>query len=163
MLWSRLKVAFNTRLDSNQYYLHLCYSLKVQTIAMVFKKEEKQDHFWDRLRLYEELPKEYQLVTGFALFTSGIALQFVGSAVYRRYFRRIPNSDWVTPDILTSKRVLKGRVTRYTILFTRPQDDKQILFSVGDNDNFRLYHTPGFAWNWPLKLRRVPSTSKGSH
>ena len=62
---------------------------------MVFKKEEKQDHFWDRLRLYEELPREYQLVTGVALFTSGIALQFVGSAVYRRYFRRIPNSDWV--------------------------------------------------------------------
>jgi endonuclease YncB( thermonuclease family) len=34
--------------------------------------------------------------------------------------------------------------------------------SVGDADNFRLYHTPGFGWRWPLKFRRVPTLSKGS-
>lgn len=36
-----------------------------------------------------------------------------------------------------------------------------ISASVGDADNFRLYHTPGIGWNWPLKFRRIPSTSKG--
>jgi hypothetical protein len=28
---------------------------------------------------------------------------------------------------------------------------------VGDADNFRLYHTPGFGWRWPLKFRHIPS------
>ncbi|KAF7975978.1 hypothetical protein HWV62_8126 [Athelia sp. TMB] len=32
--------------------------------------------------------------------------------------------------------------------------------SVGDADNFRLYHTPGFGWRWPLKFRRVPTAGK---
>lgn len=30
--------------------------------------------------------------------------------------------------------------------------------SVGDADNFRLYHTPGFGWRGPLKFRHIPST-----
>lgn len=33
--------------------------------------------------------------------------------------------------------------------------------SVGDSDNFRIYHTPGIGWRWPLKFRRIPSTAKG--
>lgn len=33
--------------------------------------------------------------------------------------------------------------------------------SVGDADNFRLYHTPGIGWRWPLKFRTVPSTRGG--
>jgi endonuclease YncB( thermonuclease family) len=35
--------------------------------------------------------------------------------------------------------------------------------SVGDADNFRLYHTPGIFWRWPLKFWRVPSTRKGAY
>jgi len=35
--------------------------------------------------------------------------------------------------------------------------------SVGDADNFRLYHTPGVGWSWPLKLRKVPKTTKGMY
>jgi len=35
------------------------------------------------------------------------------------------------------------------------------MLSVGDADNFRLYHTPGFGWRWPLKFRSVPETVKG--
>ena len=33
--------------------------------------------------------------------------------------------------------------------------------SVGDADDFRLYHTPGFGWRWPFKIRRVPTRRKG--
>ena len=29
--------------------------------------------------------------------------------------------------------------------------------SVGDADNFRLYHTPGFGWRGPLKFRHIPT------
>jgi endonuclease YncB( thermonuclease family) len=32
------------------------------------------------------------------------------------------------------------------------------LVSVGDADNFRVYHTPGFGWNW---LRSVPKKKSG--
>lgn len=35
------------------------------------------------------------------------------------------------------------------------------IFSVGDNDNFRLYHMPGFGWRWPLKFRFVPKSREG--
>jgi hypothetical protein len=36
------------------------------------------------------------------------------------------------------------------------------MASVGDSDNFRLYHIPGPGWRWPLKLRKVPSAAKGA-
>jgi len=39
---------------------------------------------------------------------------------------------------------------------------KGVVTSVGDGDGFRLYHTPGPFWNWPLKLRRVPVGAKDS-
>ena len=35
------------------------------------------------------------------------------------------------------------------------------LRSVGDADNFRLYHTPGIGWRWPLKFRTIPTTRGG--
>lgn len=59
--------------------------------------------------------------------------------LYKRYLRRIPNANHISPDHLR-KRSIFGQVT-----------------SVGDGDNFRLFHTPGgrFAgWGW---LRRVPT------
>ena len=66
------------------------------------------------------------------------------AALYRKYLRRIPqainigSSHW-------RRRSLFGRVT-----------------SVGDADNFRLFHTPGgrlAGWEI-LPWRRVPKTSK---
>ncbi|KAG2133784.1 SNase-domain-containing protein [Suillus bovinus] len=81
------------------------------------------------------------------LILSGIFLGSVSTLgttfVYRRYFRRLRTAEWITPDILQRKRWVRGVVT-----------------SVGDADNFRLYHTPGFGWRWPLKFRRVPTLNK---
>ncbi|KAG0691481.1 hypothetical protein DFH29DRAFT_986269 [Suillus ampliporus] len=57
--------------------------------------------------------------------------------VYRRYFRRLRTAEWVTPDVLERRGWVRGVVT-----------------SVGDADNFRLYHTPAIGWRWPLKFRR---------
>ncbi|KZT25059.1 nuclease [Neolentinus lepideus HHB14362 ss-1] len=78
-----------------------------------------------------------------ASFSLGSASALLAASVYRRYFRRIPNGDWVTPDIFRNRRWVKGVVT-----------------SVGDADNFRMYHTPGFGWRWLLKFRDVPSASR---
>lgn len=70
----------------------------------------------------------------------GAALGF--SAFYRSYLRRIPSTNHIRPNFFR-KRSLLGKVT-----------------SVGDGDNFHLFHTPGgrlAGWGW---LRKVPSYRK---
>jgi hypothetical protein len=62
--------------------------------------------------------------------------------IHRKYLRRIPEAGYIKPTLFR-RRSLLGRVT-----------------SVGDGDNFRLYHTPGgrlAGWDW---LRKVPTTKK---
>ncbi|WYZ35010.1 hypothetical protein EsH8_I_001286 [Colletotrichum jinshuiense] len=59
---------------------------------------------------------------------------------YQSRLRRFPTAAHIQPD-LYRKRTLLGRVT-----------------SVGDGDNFHLFHTPGgrlAGWDW---LRKVPGT-----
>ncbi|KLU87378.1 hypothetical protein MAPG_06378 [Magnaporthiopsis poae ATCC 64411] len=65
------------------------------------------------------------------------AIQF-----YRSYLRRIPGTAHIRPGLFY-KRSLLGRVT-----------------SVGDGDNFHMFHTPGgrlAGWGW---LRSVPTDRK---
>ncbi|KAI0283522.1 hypothetical protein BC826DRAFT_1059767 [Russula brevipes] len=76
-------------------------------------------------------------------FLLGSATTLGASSVYRRFFKRIKNAGWVTPDLLERKRWITGVVT-----------------SVGDADNFRFYHTPGFGWRGPFKFRRIPTTRR---
>ena len=60
--------------------------------------------------------------------------------LYRSYLRRIPEAASIQPAFFR-RRSLYGRVT-----------------SVGDGDNFRLFHTPGgrlSGWGW-MPGRRVP-------
>lgn len=63
---------------------------------------------------------------------------------YRSYLRRIPAAGNISPGFFR-KRSIVGRVT-----------------SVGDGDNFRIFHTPGgrlAGWGW-LPWRRVPKERK---
>jgi hypothetical protein len=63
-----------------------------------------------------------------------------GMRLYKSYLRRIPSIEHIRPEAFR-KRSIFGRVT-----------------SVGDGDNFRVYHTPGgrwAGWGW-LPGRRVP-------
>lgn len=63
---------------------------------------------------------------------------------YRSYLRRIPQAANINPGFLR-RRSLVGKVT-----------------SVGDGDNFRIYHTPGgrlAGWGW-LPGRGVPVDKK---
>ncbi|KAK1222926.1 putative endonuclease lcl3 [Marasmius sp. AFHP31] len=92
--------------------------------------------------------KTLSLTTGhYQILLAGVAagslITVVGGKVYKRYFWRIKNADWMTPDMFRKRRWVKGVVTY-----------------VGDGDNFRLYHTPAFGWRWPLKFRRIPSRNK---
>jgi hypothetical protein len=62
--------------------------------------------------------------------------------IYKTYLRRIPSVNHIKPNYFR-RRSLFGRVT-----------------SVGDADNFRLFHTPGgriAGWGW-LPWKSVPTT-----
>ncbi|KAF9560333.1 SNase-domain-containing protein [Agrocybe pediades] len=90
---------------------------------------------------YDALPPS---VAALVFFSLGSVSALSAALVYRRYGRRVRNSDWVTPRLLTRKRWLKGVVT-----------------SVGDADNFRFFHTPTLAgYTWPIKFRSIPSITK---
>ncbi|KAI8061492.1 uncharacterized protein B0P05DRAFT_477508 [Gilbertella persicaria] len=41
--------------------------------------------------------------------------------------------------------------------FDRAQKIRGKVVAVGDSDNFRMYHTPGFGWGW---IRNIPKTKK---
>ena len=75
------------------------------------------------------------------VLTSGI---LVGIRFYKRYLRRIPNVKHIKPEELRTRSIF-GKVT-----------------SVGDGDNFRVFHTPGgrlAGWGW-FPGRTVPTESK---
>lgn len=76
------------------------------------------------------------------LILTGTCLAFY--TFYRSYLRRIPTAGNISPGFFR-KRSLVGRVT-----------------SVGDGDNFRIFHTPGgrlAGWGW-LPWRKVPEGKK---
>jgi hypothetical protein len=100
-------------------------------------------------------------------FFLGCATALGTSSIYRRFFKRIKNAEWVTPNLLKRKRWITGVVTRCVEAVSQitPTDQHRHAFScsVGDADNFRLYHTPGFGWRGPLKFRHIPTGNRGSH
>lgn len=76
-----------------------------------------------------------------ALLTGGILFVVY---IQRRYLRRFPEATDITSSYFRSRSLL-GRVT-----------------SVGDGDNFRIYHTPGgrlVGWGW-LPWMKVPTARK---
>lgn len=74
-----------------------------------------------------------------ALLLTASSIAFV--RIYKSYLRRIPTVNHIKPGYFR-RRSLFGQVT-----------------SVGDGDNFRLFHTPGgrlAGWGW-LWWKRVPT------
>ncbi|KAI9701665.1 MAG: putative endonuclease lcl3 [Bogoriella megaspora] len=78
-----------------------------------------------------------------ASLISGTSLLFL--RFWKSYLRRLPTVDYIPPRLFR-RRSLLGKVT-----------------SVGDGDNFRMYHTPGgrlAGWGW-LPGRKVPVEKEG--
>ena len=67
------------------------------------KVEDPIQTFADRLK---DVPPE--IIIGSALL-GAIGMKYC-SKFYARYARRYPTIDWITPDVLSKKRWLKGRV-----------------------------------------------------
>ncbi len=77
------------------------------------------------------------LIPSIALTVTTVA----GVRLYKSYLRRIPTVNHIKPNYFRRRSVF-GQVT-----------------SVGDADNFRLYHTPGgrlAGWGW-LPWKTVPT------
>lgn len=62
---------------------------------------------------FEALPPSVVVLT---TFTLGSATAMSAAMIYRRFGRRIRNVDWVTPEVLSRKRWIKGVVTRSGII-----------------------------------------------
>lgn len=79
-----------------------------------FYKEKKNEALSDTLAKHiAELP-----APTLALYAAsfGVLATWGTTFAYRRYFRRIPNVDWITPDVYKRKQWIKGRVVRCVIL-----------------------------------------------
>lgn len=99
--------------------------------------DKKSDKTWTSAVL-EPFTSPHVLVATAILTAASVT----AIGVYRSRLRRIPTAVHITPDLLRTRTIF-GRVT-----------------SVGDGDNFRVYHTPGgrlAGWGW-LPGRKVPST-----
>lgn len=108
------------------------------------KKKPSSESWLDSLRLRDWRPS---LIDPQTVITSiALTITSVGAVrVYKTYLRRIPSVNHIKPHYFRRKGLF-GRVT-----------------SVGDADNFRLYHTPGgrlAGWGW-LPWKRVPVKREG--
>lgn len=54
--------------------------------------------------------------------------------------KRFKTALHIPPEVFEKQTKIRGKVV-----------------AVGDSDNFRLYHTPGFGWGW---IRSIPKTRK---
>ena len=114
-------------------------------------------------RSYDNFLHQPQGVQGLSYIALGSLLTYATMRLHRRY-RRFKNSDWITPDVFAKKRWIKGKVTKWDwptgheICVEETDNQRPPSWRVGDADNFRLYHTPGPGWRFPLKLRSVPTT-----
>lgn len=85
--------------------------------------------------------KEPQNLIPTVLLTGAIILVI---QLHRKYLRRIPQATNISPSSFR-RRSLLGRVT-----------------SVGDGDNFRIFHTPGgwlAGWGW-FPWKKIPTSKK---
>lgn len=104
------------------------------------KEEEKPSNAFERAT--KAIPQEIRNAPiGWAIAAAAIGIP--ASFALFRFIRgtRYPTAAHIPPHAFAKQQKIKGKVV-----------------SVGDSDNFRVYHTPGIGWGW---LRSVPTTKKG--
>lgn len=80
-------------------------------------KAEIQQKIDDYVSSIKQNSKKYPpYALGISAFAAGVVSIAVARKIHVRYFQRIQNSDWITPDVFERKRWVKGVVTRCAIL-----------------------------------------------
>ncbi|KAI0087689.1 hypothetical protein BDY19DRAFT_952630 [Irpex rosettiformis] len=116
-----------------------------------------QSNWWSPTYLCDRLGTSWKvlpwdIITSYVLLGASIGASSVHARNFlrRRYpgqWDRIKTQDWVTPGMY-NKTWIKGYVT-----------------AVGDSDNFRLFHTPGFGWRLASgpkpKRKEIPQNARG--
>lgn len=113
----------------------------------------------DRLQRQLHLDAIPRRMFHLVLFTSAIVGTRYG---YRRihswFWPRFPTADDVPKKYIAEKRLIKGRVTKYVARSCSGYTAEFIYcHSVGDPDDFKLYHIP-----WPGRRPVVPTKRKGT-
>ncbi|OBZ84637.1 putative endonuclease LCL3 [Choanephora cucurbitarum] len=96
---------------------------------------EREKPSWDQ-RADELVQSLWRPIT-LGLLIGLPALYFANKVLIGRRFK---TAEHIPPEAFERSQTIRGRVV-----------------AVGDSDNFRLYHTPGFGWGW---ARQVPKTKK---
>ncbi len=74
-----------------------------------------QQSWQDPQALLAALNAELGRLPPYVLLALGAALCLAADRAYVRYLKRIPNSGWVTPDMMKRRRWIKGYVTRCSV------------------------------------------------
>jgi len=107
--------------------------------ALLGRKGEKSENILERAS--KAIPQEIQNAPiGWAVAAAAIGIP-ASYALFRLIVgTRYPTAAHIPPQAFAKQQKITGKVV-----------------SVGDSDNFRVYHTPGIGWGW---LRTVPTTRK---
>ena len=100
------------------------------------EEEKREPIAWDKS--LGDVPGPFDAAKQWAPVVVSSLVGLGALQLYANYLRRIPGAAFIKPSAFR-KKTLFGRVT-----------------SVGDGDNFHLFHTPGgraVGWGW---LRKVP-------
>lgn len=63
-------------------------------------------------RSYDVLLAQPPESLALAAFLLGSASTLAAARIHKRYYRRFPSADWITPDVFARQRWIKGVVTR---------------------------------------------------
>nr|VWO96018.1 Beta-lactamase (EC [Ganoderma boninense] len=86
--------------------------------------EPLQKHWHDPQALLAALNASLGQCPPYLLLALGAALGLAADRAYVRYLKRIPNSGWVTPDMIKRRRWIRGYVTRCSFSASRAQGFK---------------------------------------
>ena len=100
------------------------------------------------------LPPHLRIFTVFLLGgTSALAVYHV----YARYFKRIPNSGWVTPKMLAKRRWIKGYVTRCVSLIVPGTQFEWLVLQCGGCGQLQSVPHTGH------RMEMAPQVQKDTH
>lgn len=63
-------------------------------------------------RSYDALLAQPPESLALAAFLLGSASTLAAARIHKRFYRRFPSADWITPDVFARQRWIKGVVTR---------------------------------------------------